>query len=179
MGRDEPVMTLRGAAGAGDLRRIGRTAMAVGLIGLAVAVALLFFDGARRNDQLTRLHNDGVPVTAVVSSCRGLLGGSGSNPAGYACRGSYSLGGHQYSEVLPGNALIGPGTAVRLVAVPGDLGHLYTVGDAASAHPSWNVYILPTVLVVLLGVLTALARARLIASGRRAGYSGSAAGAPS
>ena len=43
--------------------------------------------GIHTNQQNDRLRNDGVPVTFTVAGCLGLLGGSGSNAAGYSCHG--------------------------------------------------------------------------------------------
>ena len=61
------------------------------LVTLAVLVVVFSLVGVHKNQQDNRLHNDGVPVAFTVSSCTGLVGGSGSNPVGYVCHGSYML----------------------------------------------------------------------------------------
>jgi hypothetical protein len=103
-----------------------------------------------------------VPVTFTVSGCLGLLGGSGSNAAGYSCRGSYELGGQRYAGVrLPGSTFHRPGTKVPSLAVPGDPALVSPVSIVDTEHSSGSVFILPAVLfVVLVLVLVALALRR-------------------
>jgi hypothetical protein len=109
--------------------------------------------GAQKNSEITRLKDHGVPVTLTVSHCQGLLGGSGSNAAGYACSGTLSLGGRRYNESIPGDMLRAPGAAVRAVAVPGDPPLVSTVNALAAEHASWRVFIVPAVLFVVLALL--------------------------
>jgi hypothetical protein len=154
--RAPSVATLRGATVDVDVRRVGRIALVLCLSALAAAAALLFVAGAHRNAQAARLDRSGVPVEITVTGCLGLLGGSGSNDAGYACRGTFGLGGRRYREVIPGAAFHPRGAVVRAVVVPSDPALLSTPG-AARDHPSASVYVLPSVLVaVLASVLGAL-----------------------
>ena len=95
-------------------------------------------------------------MRVTITSCQGLLGGSGSNGAGYACRGTYVLGGHRYNEQLPGTALHAPGTVIRAVAVPGDPALVSPVSVIDAEHSSATVFILPAVLLVLLVALLAV-----------------------
>lgn len=164
MATEEPttntrVSALRGAGvGEVDVRRLVRLAVVVCLVALAVVVVLLCVAGARRNAQITNLHRHGVPVEITVSGCLGLLGGSGSNAAGYTCRGTFTVDGRRYNEAIPGNTLYAPGTTVRVVTVPGDPGLISTARSLATEHPSGKVFILPAVLlaVLLAGLLLAL-----------------------
>ena len=96
--------------------------MLVGIVVATLAVLVVVFTvvGIDKNHQIDQLHNQGVAVNVTITSCQGLLGGSGSNGAGYACRGTYVLDGHRYNEQLPGTALHAPGTVIRAIAVPGD-----------------------------------------------------------
>jgi hypothetical protein len=154
---DQPLSTLRGA-GAGltvDTRRVGRVIVVLLLLTLAVLVVILYVAGFHKNTQISRLRQDGVAVAIRVSGCRGLLGGSGSNAAGYTCRGSFTLGGHRYNEALPGDALHPPGTILRGVSVPGDPALVTTVGALATEQSSAKVFILPTILAVVLAVSVA------------------------
>jgi len=102
---------------------------------------------------LLPLRQHGIPVTVTVTGCLGLLGGSGSNPVGYACRGSYVVDGHRYNEPIPGTALHDPGTRLDGVVAAGDPGLVSTVGLVAAEHPSGRVFVLPGVLVGLLAGL--------------------------
>ena len=116
------VATLRGAGVDVDVRRAGRVLVGAVLGALAVLAVVLFVAGAQKNAQITSLRSHGVPVTVTVTGCTGLLGGSGSNAAGYACRGTFSVAGHRYDEAIPGDTLYPPGTPLAAVTVPGDPG---------------------------------------------------------
>jgi hypothetical protein len=149
---NEPLTHLRGAGVDVDLHRVGRVIVGVSLVALAVLVAVLFTAGAQKNAQITRLRQHGVRVEVTVSGCLGLLGGSGSNAAGYACKGSFPLAGHRYTESIPGNTFYRPGATVRAVTDPDDPGLLSTAGMVATEHPSWTVFILPGALAILLAL---------------------------
>jgi hypothetical protein len=147
------VGTLRGAGVEVDARRVGRVVVIASLVALAVLVVVLFAAGADKNAQITRLRQHGVRVEVTVSGCLGLLGGSGSNAAGYACNGTFTLDGHRYSDAIPGNTLYRPGTTVRAVTDPSDPGLLSTAAVVANEHPSSTVFILPACLLLVLALL--------------------------
>ncbi len=86
---DAPISTLRGASASVDARRAAQVVVGLILATLAVLGILFIVVGINKNDQINELKGHGVPVTYVVSKCLGLLGGSGSNAAGYSCQGSY------------------------------------------------------------------------------------------
>jgi len=160
----EPVMTLRGAGVEVNVRAVGRALFAACLATLAVLVAVLFVAAAHKNDQINRLHRDGVRVEITVTGCLGQLGGSGSNAAGYSCRGSFDLDGRRYVEGIPGNTLYPPGTTLRAVTVPSDPALVATVRAVEGEHASWKVFILPgTLLLVLVLLVTALVLSRAFA----------------
>lgn len=150
-----------------DARRLGWAAAGVAMVVLAVLVVVLFLAGARKNAQIASLRQDGVPVVATVTTCEGQLGGSGTNAAGYTCRGRYQLDGRTYVETLPGTTRLDPGTRIRAVAVPGDPGLVSPAGTVAAERPSATVYVLPSALLALL--LLAGAGAILVARRARGG----------
>jgi len=154
-GQSQRVGTLRGAGVEVETRRVGQAFLVLVVVGLAVLVVILSLAGFRKNSQITRLQQHGVPVEVTVSSCLGLLGGSGSNPAGYACRGTFTIDGHRYADNIPGNVQRLPGTKVRAVTVRDDPGLLETAHTLADEHPSGTVYIVPTILLVVLALLLA------------------------
>ncbi len=149
----QPIMRLRGAGVDVDVRRAARVVVAGCLVALAVVTAVLFAAGVGKNAQINLLRQHGVPVTVTVSGCIGLMGGSGSNLAGYSCKGTFLLDGHRQSDAIPGNTFLRPGSTIRGVTVPSDPGLLSTVGILAAEHSSWKVFILPTILLVVLVVL--------------------------
>ncbi|MHB8681467.1 MAG: hypothetical protein ACYDA2_05155 [Acidimicrobiales bacterium] len=149
MSSGEPVMKLRGAGVAAvDVRRLGLGLGWLCVASLAVASVLLFVAGAHRNSQIDQLREQGAPVTITITRCQGLLGGSGSNPVGYDCTGTYVLGGRRYSQHVPDGRLHAQGAKVRGVAVPGDPLLLSTPGIVAGERATAGVYVLPAVLAV-------------------------------
>jgi hypothetical protein len=158
--------TLRGAGVDVNVRRVGRVVVALSLVALAVVAVVLLVAGVHKNDQINSLRTHGVPVTVTVSGCLGLLGGSGSNPAGYACRGTFALDGHRYSEDIPGNVLRPPGTKVQAVAVPGNPPLLSTRHAVATERASASVFIVPAILFVVLVLLAGAVVLRRRASPR-------------
>ena len=151
------VGTLRGAGVGGvDGRRVGQILIGLILATLAVLVVVFTVVGVHHNQQDDRIHHDGVPVTFTVSGCLGLLGGSGSNAAGYSCSGSYTLDGRTYRERLPGNDFHRPGAQVPALAVPGDPTLVSPVALARTERSSAGAFLVPVVLFVILVVLVAL-----------------------
>jgi heme/copper-type cytochrome/quinol oxidase subunit 2 len=150
------VAALRGAGVSGvDTRRLGQIVLWIVLATLAVLVIVFTLVGVHKNQQANRLHNDGVPVTFTVSTCTGLVGGSGSNPVGYVCHGSYTLSGHTYREQLPGNDFHRTGSTVAAIAVPGDPALVSPAAMVATEHSSAGVFLVPLILLVLLALLVA------------------------
>jgi hypothetical protein len=144
-----PVTKLRGAGVDVDPRRAGWVVAVVCLVALIATALVLFAVGANKNSQATNLRNHGVPVAVTVTGCQGLLGGSGSNAAGYACTGTYNYNGHHFTKTIPGTAFFRPGTQVRGVIVPSDPSLLSTPQAVATQRASWRVFIVPAVLLVL------------------------------
>jgi hypothetical protein len=172
------VGTLRGAGVGGvDTRRLGRILIGIVLATLAVLVIVFTIVGVHRNQQDDRLHSQGVPVTFTVSGCLGLLGGSGSNAAGYSCRGSYELQGHRYAGVrLPGSTFHAPGARVPSLAVPGDPALVSPVSIVDTEHSSNSVFVLPAVLLVVLVLMLGALALRRRKKGK--GTEGTATSAP-
>jgi hypothetical protein len=154
---DEPLTTLRGAGVDVDIRQAGRVVVAACMSTLAVLAVVFLVVGIHKNAQINRLRQHGVGVVITSSRCLGLMGGSGSNAAGYSCSGSFSIGGHRYSEQIPGTTFYAPGTNIRALTVPGDPALVSPVKIVATEHASWTVFILPLalflVLLLLVGVL--------------------------
>jgi hypothetical protein len=165
---------LRGAAVQVDARRLAQVALAIVLIALAALAIGFTIVGVHKNQQIDQLHTQGVPVTITVTGCLGLLGGSGSNAAGYSCHGTYSLRGHTYNESLPGSAFHRPGTTIDAVAVPGDPALVSPVAIADAQHSSAGVFILPAVLggVLVLLLVALIVRARRLHAGAPAAADG-------
>jgi hypothetical protein len=131
-----------------DSRRIRGYVTITCLTALLILVPLLYLAGVHRNAQVSGLRQHGVAVDVVVSRCVGLLGGSGSNGAGYQCEGTYTVHGHRYAETIPGNTLYPPKARVPAIVDPGDPTLLSSPAAVERSRPSESVFILPTVLAV-------------------------------
>lgn len=150
-----PLTPLRGGAVDVNRRLVLQVLGGLCVVGLAAVVAVLFVAGAHKNDQITRLHRQGVPVAITISGCLGQLGGSGSNQAGYSCRGTFSLQGRRYHEPIPGSTLYTQGTTLRGVAVPGDPALVTPAAVLRTEQASFSVFALPIVLAALWVILVA------------------------
>ena len=139
---------LRGATVEADAHRVARVATAILLVALLAGSTALFASGARKNNQVTDLRDHGIAVAVTVTSCRGLLGGSGSNPVGYTCVGTYLVGTQRYRQTLPTSVLYASGTRITLVAADDDGALLSSRALVAAEHASWRVYLVPSALLL-------------------------------
>lgn len=159
--RGAPVSTLRGAGVEVNGRPVARVALAVAVASITALAVVLGIAGLHKNAQITALQQHGVPVVVTVTTCEGLLGGSGSNPAGYACRGTYRVAGQRYSESIPGNVLRRSGSTLTGVTVPSDPSLLSTPRLVSTQRASATVFIVPALLLlVVVGWVGFLVRRR-------------------
>jgi hypothetical protein len=157
-----PLSRLRGAGVAVDGRRVGRVILILCVAAVGIVAIVLFVAGANKNAQINELRTDGVAVKITVTECMGLLGGSGSNGAGYACTGTYLFHGHRFTEAIPGDVHLAPRSTVAAVISPSDPALVSTAAAVRTERSSWRVFIAPAVLAILdLGAIgAALARRR-------------------
>jgi hypothetical protein len=134
------------------------------IVVLAVSAVTLTISGARQNDRLNQLEHHGVPVSVIVDSCSGVSSGIAMAVEYWECRGAYTLGGHQYNEVIRGSrAHLNPGQTVGAVAVPGKPSLLSTPAAAARRPSAWSPYVTP----IILGALAVVLMVALFAWSRR------------
>jgi hypothetical protein len=152
----EPVSTLRGAGVNYDARKVGRVVVGLCLLTLAVLVVIFTVAGFHKNSQINQLRHDGVPVTVTITHCFGLMGGSGSNAAGYSCTGTFTVHGGRYTESLPGTAFHHIGSTVSATVVPNDPALVSPNGILKTEHSSLSVFVLPLILLAVLVLLVAL-----------------------
>ena len=142
----QPVGALRGAGVQVDTARAGRIAVAVALVALVAVGSILLVAGYRKNAQVSALRSQGVPVQITISHCLGLMGGTGSSPAGYECTGSYTYHGTHYVEGVPGSTFYPDDAVVAGVVASGDPGLLSTPSTVASSRTSYTLYLVAAVL---------------------------------
>jgi hypothetical protein len=150
---------VRGAGVVMDSRRTLRALVVVSVLVLATLTIVLTREAINANARISRLRQHGVPVDVTVTSCLGLASGSGITEAGYRCRGTFTLDGHHYNEVIAGTTdLRGAGETLHAVADPSDPAILSTADVLATTHPIWTAFISPAIPMLLLLPLLVLAR---------------------
>ena len=152
--------TLRGAAVDVDARRAGRIVAALAIAALAVTGACMAVAAHQANAQITTLRQHGVPVEATVTGCVSLVGGSGSNVAGFQCTADYTVAGATYSATVPGIAPHQVGDRVGGIVASGDPALFTTPAALASSQPSARAYLVPAGLVITAGVAGGLMASR-------------------
>jgi hypothetical protein len=130
-------------------KKVAQVVVALAMLTLAILSIAFYVAGAHKNSQINTLQQHGQTMSVKVSGCEGLLGGSGSNQAGFSCSVAFTQSGHHYVESFPGTSFRRPGTVVQAVIAPNDPALLDTPADVRAEHASENVFILPTVLLAV------------------------------
>jgi hypothetical protein len=160
---DDHVTSLRGPAAASVGRTLWLFAGALGLVLFAIALVVSFISATNDNARIDRMKAHGIPVIVTVVDCIGNIGGSGSNAAGYTCRGDYTVGGTTYRELIGSmTTFSASGTPVRGVADPSQHSTVVLASAIRTSVASPKAYVPPglftTVLVALTLALLRVAR---------------------
>jgi hypothetical protein len=153
--------TLRGP----DARSIsGRFWFVIGALALcvfALIIVVSFISATNDIARIERLKDHGVSVVVTVTSCVGNIGGSGSNAAGYTCRGSYRVHGVRYQEVIGSKTtLSSAGTQLRGIADPARPSTIELASSVAKSSSSLSAYVVPSLLTLFVVLGFALFRRR-------------------
>jgi len=147
--------SLRGPAPVSVGRRFWLFAGVFGLAVFAVVLVVSFLSVTNDNARIDRMKTRGIPVTITVTSCIGNIGGSGSNSAGYTCRGDYTVGGATYRELIGSMAtFFATGTTVRGVVDPSHHGTVVLSSAIRDSSASPSRYVAPGLLSIVLVTLT-------------------------
>ena len=139
-----------------DTGRVVRVLVAVVLIGLIVLAGVLTVSATSQNSRLGKLRDQGVPVAMTVTGCLAISSGIGMSVEYWDCRGSYTLGGHPYNEVIGGSRThLRDGEVVEAVAVPGHPALVSLATSVSQRRSSFAPYVTPIILAAL-GVTGAL-----------------------
>jgi hypothetical protein len=134
--------------GAGRLVRFLAGAAAVVLIALAIETAV---SAANQNSRAAKLRNNGIPVEVTITVCTGISSGIAQAVQYYQCRGTYTLDGQQYNEVIGGiRASLPQGQTVPAITVRTDPALVTTATTVKDGS-----YI-PTIVLGALGVMLLL-----------------------
>lgn len=162
------VVSLRGPEVSNIGRRFWITVAAIMLALLATIVTVSFVSAVNDNSRVERLKTHGVSAIATVTDCVGNIGGSGSNAAGFTCHGTYRLDGVQYQEVIGSKTTFStPGSRVMVVADPTRPSTIEIASAVATSSSSSTVYVVPTLLAFLCGVLAFIFVRRILTTERR------------
>jgi hypothetical protein len=132
-------------------RKVLAIIVAICLAVLIGVIAELTVSAAHRNDQITRLQQSGVPVRATVTGCLAITSGIGMGVEFYQCNGAYSLGGHEYNEVIGGSRThLQTGQTLAAVVDPGRPTVIWDAAALARQHTSWTDYIPPAALTLVV-----------------------------
>ena len=133
-----------------DTGRVVRVLVAVVLIGLIVLAGRP--DGLGDQPELPpgKLRDQGVPVAMTVTGCLAISSGIGMSVEYWDCRGSYTLGGHRYNEVIGGSrAHLRDGEVVEAIAVPGHPALVSLSTSVSQRRSSFTPYVTPIILAAL------------------------------
>jgi hypothetical protein len=125
------------------------------LVIFALIIVVSFISATNDNARIDRLKNHGVSVAVTVTSCVGNIGGSGSNAAGYTCRGSYRVNGVRYLEIIGSKTTLSiTGTKERAVVDPARPSTIELASAVQTSSSSSSVYLVPSLLALSFVVLT-------------------------
>jgi MYXO-CTERM domain-containing protein len=158
------VSTLRGPVAQPIGRRFWNVTGILLIAAIVVIVIISFTSAVNDIARINRLKFHGVPVAVTITNCAGNIGGSGSNAAGYTCRGVYAIKGDTYHEIIGSKTtLSAAGSKVRCVADPAQPSTIELASAVTSASPSPTTFVVPSLLALLLLALvgTLLRRRRL------------------
>ncbi|HEY3926249.1 MAG TPA: hypothetical protein VGL75_16935 [Acidothermaceae bacterium] len=147
---------IRGGGGVVDPRRLFRVVIGLAIAVLAVLVVVLAIQAANKNSRIDGLQRRGVPVDVTVTSCLGILSGTGITVTSFQCSGSFNLAGHTYNALIAGsNANHQAGDVVKAVADPKHPTSVSLPSSLENQHSSWRAFIGAGVLFVVLLLLIA------------------------
>jgi hypothetical protein len=139
---------IRGGTGAPvDLRRVLQVVLALGIVGLLTAVVVTTISASDQNSRNARLRRAGVPVVVTVTGCVGYGSGIAQAVNYYQCRGTYTMDGHRFDEVIGGLRAQEPvGERLAAVAVRGEASSVTTTRSVAKPGSTFAPYITPIAL---------------------------------
>ena len=133
-----------------DTGRVVRVLVVVVLIGLIVLAGVLTVSATSQSSRLSKLRDHGVPVALTVTGCLAISSGIGMSVEYWDCRGSYTLGGHRYNELIGGSrAHLDDGQVVEAIAVPGEPALVSLSTSVSQPRSSFTPYVTPIILAAL------------------------------
>jgi hypothetical protein len=151
------VVALRGAEAVAVGTRVRFVAGVIGLIVVAAVLVVSFLSVSNDHARIERMKAHGIAVSVTVSNCTGNIGGSGSNGAGFTCRGSYAVGTTTFHERIGSKTTFSaPGTAVEGVVDPSHHGTVVLASAVRASKASYWGYAPLTLLTLVFVALVYL-----------------------
>jgi hypothetical protein len=149
------VTSMRGPTAVSVGRKFWLFAGALGLGVFAAVLVVSFISATSDNARIERMKNHGIPVTVTVTNCTGNIGGSGSNAAGYTCRGDYSVDGTTFHELIGSMSIFSvSGSKVRGVVDPSHHSTVVLSSAIRTSVSSTRAYLRPGLLTFLFVALS-------------------------
>jgi energy-coupling factor transporter transmembrane protein EcfT len=153
--RETRVASLRGAEAKILGRRFWLVAGAIGLLVFAAALVISFVSVTNANARIDRLKAHGIPVVVTMGRCVGNLSGSGSNVAGYQCRGTYHVGTATFHEPIGFKSTFSPvGTTLKGLVDPSHHNAVALASAVEKKVASASAYVAPGILTLVFLALT-------------------------
>jgi hypothetical protein len=135
----------------------GRLVRYLGILCVLVLIALTVATAtstANQNSRAAELRNHGVPVDVTVSGCVGVSSGIAQAIQYYQCRGTYSVDGQRYNEVIGGvRSALPIGQTVHAVTAKGDPALVSTIGSAKRGSYAAPVVLGALAVVLIIGLM--------------------------
>jgi hypothetical protein len=146
---------IRGGGGidvnTGRVVRLLAVVSSLALIALAVGTAV---STVNQNSRADKFGTQGVPVEVTVTGCTGISSGIAQAVQYYECRGTYTVNGRQYNEVIGGiRSQLPEGQTVHAIAAKGDPALVSTAGAAKRGSYTTPIILGVLAVVVMIGLL--------------------------
>lgn len=139
-----------------DPRRVVQVIVVAVVAGLVAMTVSLAVSASAQDSSQRLLRHEGVSVPVRVTGCLGISSGIGMGIEYWECRGTYTLDGRTYNEVIGGSRPhLADGQVVDAIAVPGRPDLLAAPVVIAGAYSPWTPFVTPIILGALAVVISA------------------------
>jgi hypothetical protein len=121
------------------------------LIGLTIGTAV---STANQNSRADKFRAQGVPVDVTVTGCTGISSGIAQAVQYYQCRGTYTVNGQRYNEVIGGvRSQLSEGQTVHAVTAQGEPALVSTAGTAHRGSYATSIVLGALAALLIVGLV--------------------------
>lgn len=133
---------------------LGRFLVLLCALVLIILTVVTAVSAANQNSRAAKLQSSGTPVDVKVTGCVGVSSGIAQAIQYYQCRGTYSVGGQSYNEVIGGiRSAVPSGRTVQAVAAKGDPALVSTAGAAKKSSYAVPIVLGAVAVVLIVGLV--------------------------